>query len=235
MPTPRALCEHSILAKLFGSKGVPSLEVLEIFNLLLSNSSKQPQLVFIFSQSSLHEFLFCKFNIDKESSEAVEYYVQLLKTTILKLSSPDTHSLIKLFCNNRYPHFPLLTTVAALAVSPEQEELVRVTANQCVLLLIKLINATGVGFEYLSELQMVVYYYETVKSTMEGSDEEREENVKFLVDLILALKDNLVSQCIVMNLLANQLFFRKERAPWKVLWFLTMLYEQMTENTLFPL
>jgi hypothetical protein len=157
--TFRALCEHNILGRLFTSKGVPTLEILEIFNLLLSNSSKQPQLVFIFSQSALHEFLFTKFLIEKEATEAIEYYVQLLKTIILKISSPETHSLIKLFCNNRYPHFPLLTIVATLAVSYEQEELVRVTANQCVLLLINLMNQTQIGLEYLSELQMVVYYH----------------------------------------------------------------------------
>lgn len=53
--------------------------------------------------------------------------------------------MIKLFCNSRFPHFPLLTVVTILGVDQEMEELVRVTANQCVLLLIELLNEAQVG------------------------------------------------------------------------------------------
>lgn len=43
---------------------------------------------------------------------------------------------------------------------------------------------------------------------MEGNQEEREESVKFVVDLILALKNNVISQSILMNFITNQLFFK---------------------------
>jgi hypothetical protein len=39
------------------------------------------------------------------------------------------------------------------------DELVKITAQQCVLLLINLINSTKTGLVYLNELQMVVYFY----------------------------------------------------------------------------
>jgi len=48
--------------------------------------------------------------------------------------------MVKLFCNSRFAHFPLLTTVAVLGIEQDAEELVRVTANQCLLLLIGLLN-----------------------------------------------------------------------------------------------
>lgn len=75
--------------------------------------------------------------------------MQLLKTIILKISQPDNRSMVKLFCNSRFPHFPLLTTATLLGVEQSAEELVRVTANQCVLLLIGLLNEAQVGLEYL--------------------------------------------------------------------------------------
>jgi hypothetical protein len=58
-------------------------------------------------------------------------------------------SLIKMFCNNRYCSFPLLTQVCYLATQ-SKEELVRVTAQQCVLLLIQLLNSKQIGRGYLA-------------------------------------------------------------------------------------
>ncbi len=134
------------------------ISALEMFNLVLANTNQTNSLVYIFSQASLHEFLFSKFDLIKENSETVEYYVQLLKTIIMKMSNGNA-SLIKLFCNNRYASFPLLSHVSYLATQ-HPEELVRVTAQQCVLLLIQLLNIKNVGCGYLSELQMAVLFYE---------------------------------------------------------------------------
>lgn len=67
-------------------------------------------------------------------------------------------SLIKMFCNNRYASFPLLCQVCYLATQ-SPEELVRVTAKQCVLLLINLLNEKRVGCGYLVEVQMAVFFY----------------------------------------------------------------------------
>jgi hypothetical protein len=67
-------------------------------------------------------------------------------------------SLIKLFCNNRYSSFPLLFQITYLAVNAH-EELVKITAQQCVLLLINLLNKKKVGCGYLSEIQMAVFYH----------------------------------------------------------------------------
>lgn len=63
---------------------------------------------------------------------------------------------------------------------------------------------------------------------MEGSEEIREESAKFVVDLVLALKDNVVSQCILMNLITNQLFFKNIEEPQRILHFLGNFYDQMS-------
>lgn len=97
-------------------KHTSALETLETLNLMVANCSKMNQLVFIFSQSTLHQFLFERFSIEKENGETVEYYAQLLKAIIMKISIPGNHSLIKLFCNSRFPHFPLLTVITMLGV-----------------------------------------------------------------------------------------------------------------------
>lgn len=88
-------------------------------------------------------------------------------------------------------------------------------------------NKSKIGLEYLSELQTVVYYYEIVRNMMEGSEEQKEESLKFMVDLILALKDNIVSQCILMNLIANQLFFQNIAEPHRILQFIRNFYNQL--------
>lgn len=145
------MCEHNILQRLFSSpKSLSSLTVLQLFHLLISNTNASNDLVYIFSQPIVHEWLFEKFNIYKEREEAIEYYVQLLKTIIMKAGGEDNHFLIRLFCNKRFPTFPLLTAPTILAVSPKVDELVRITAQQCVLLLINLINTARTGLVYLN-------------------------------------------------------------------------------------
>ena len=46
-----------------------------------------------------------------------------------------------------------------LASAYNKEELVKVTASQCVLQLIAIINEKRVGKGYLTDLQMVIFYY----------------------------------------------------------------------------
>jgi hypothetical protein len=148
--------------RLFGvtARHLPTVVLLEIFHLLLANTAQQNGLVFIFSQGCVHEFLFERFVVFTEGVDAVEYYVQLLKTIVLKISSHGNNSLIKLFCNSRYPSFPLLTAVATLASADLKEELVTVTARQCLLQLAALINEKQIGRGFLTDLQMVVFLHE---------------------------------------------------------------------------
>jgi hypothetical protein len=205
-----------------------------VFNLLLANSSKSGHLVYIFSQPTLHDFLFERINIERESEETVEYFVQLLKTLILKVSGVENKSMIKLFCNGRFPHFPLLTTVVMLGVDLRHEELVRVTASQCVLLLIKLLNDTHLGLEYLSEIQMVIYFHELLDSLFEAGQEEREEHMRFIVDLILSLRNNQAALSVFMNLLTNHLLFRHAHQTHHILHFLSFLHDSLSEHAQFP-
>jgi hypothetical protein len=103
-----------------------------------------------------------------ESGEAVEYYVQLLKTIVLKISTQGNNSLIKLFCNSRYSSFPLFSVVVTLASADLKEELVTVTARQCLLQLAALINEKQVGRGFLTDLQMAVFLYEFTTKMQEG-------------------------------------------------------------------
>lgn len=135
--------------------------------MLLSNTSKQSDLVYIFSQPILHEYLFEKFNIYRENGDAIEYYIQLLKTIILKISTTDNQTLLKLFCNNRFPSFPLLAVVTILGTNLSKEVLVKITAHQCVLLLISLMIKNKTGLSYLVDLQMIVFYFELTRELIE--------------------------------------------------------------------
>ena len=210
------------------------MPILETFNLLLANSGKPGHLVYLFSQPTLHDFLFDRIQYEREDSETIEYYVQLLKTITLKLSSPEHRSMIKLFCNSRAPHFPLLTVSLILGAEQKLEELVRVTANQCVLLLIGAVNDTEIGLEYLSEIQFMVYFHSFVDSLFSGNEENCLEQLRFAVDLMLSLKRNTISLVIFMNLLTNHLLFRHGFLPPKIIRFLISLHESMNENHLFP-
>ena len=91
------------------------LLVLELFNLILANTSQTNSLVYIFSQASLHEYLFETFKVEESNGEVVEYYIQLLKTIVYKINNGHG-SLIKLFCNNKYSSFPLLCQTTFLAI-----------------------------------------------------------------------------------------------------------------------
>lgn len=57
----------------------------------------------------------------------------------MKISEHEENkSLIKMFCNNKYPNFPLLTYTTILA--SDTNELIKVTAQQCILILVGMIN-----------------------------------------------------------------------------------------------
>jgi hypothetical protein len=188
--------------KLFGStaRHLPVVVLLEIFHLLLANTTQPNNLVFIFSQGCVHDFLFERFGGFAEGVEAVEYYVQLLKTIVLKISAQGNNSLIKLFCNSRYPSFPLFSAVVTLASSDHREELVRVTARQCLLQLTALINEKQVGRGYLTDLQMVVFLYEFTSSMQEGDEEGQ---LKYLTDLLFALRDNPIALSLLLSAFTN--------------------------------
>lgn len=43
-----------------------------------------------------------------------------------------------MFCNSKYPTFPIFTYVTLLAI--DKNELIRVTAQQCILILLRILN-----------------------------------------------------------------------------------------------
>jgi hypothetical protein len=169
--------------------------VLELFHLLLANTAQTDCLVYVFSQPSLHAFFFQHFRLEQQPPELVEYYAQLLKTIVLKVNSGQA-SLIKLFCNNRHPCFPLLAQATSLAAHAT-EELVKVTAQQCVLLLIGLLARKRVGEGYLVEAQLALFYHEVTLQLLPAAD--REGAIKYVVDLVTALQTCPASVGMLMN------------------------------------
>lgn len=119
---------------------------------------------------------------------------------MLKISSQGNNSLIKLFCNTRYPSFPLFSAVVTLASADHKEELVRVTARQCLLQLTALINEKQVGRGYLTDLQMAVFLYEFTSSMQEGDEEG---HLKYMTDLLFALRDNPISLSLLLSAFTN--------------------------------
>ena len=95
--------------------------------------------------------------------------MQLLKAIIMKMINGHS-SLIKLFCNNRYSSFPLLCQITFLAVHA-QEQLVKITAQQCVLLLINLLTLKKTGCGYLAEIQMGVFFHELTLGVCERASD----------------------------------------------------------------
>lgn len=135
-----------------------------------------------------------------EAVEAVEYYVQLLKTIVLKISLQGNNSLIKLFCNSRYPSFPLFSAVATLAAADLKEELVIVTARQCLLQLAALINEKQIGKGFLTDLQMAVFLHEFTSGMHEGDEEGQ---LKYIADLLFALRNNPTSLSLLLSAFTN--------------------------------
>jgi len=60
-----------------------------------------------------------------------------------------------------------LFTACTLLGNYGKEELVRITAHQCVLLMIGLMDSNGVGLKYLVDLQIIVFYFELTKDIVE--------------------------------------------------------------------
>lgn len=99
----------------------------------------------------------------------------------------------------------------------------RVTAHQCLLLLVNLINEKQTGRAYLTELQMVVFYYELVCSIVEDLAKEDDGSLRYLVDLIYALRQNASSLSILMNIVVNVVIVRHLNEGSAVLAFLRKL------------
>lgn len=119
----------------------------------------------------------------------------------MKISeNEDNKSLIKLFCNNKYPTFPILTNSTLLATDPN--ELVKVTAQQCVLIIIGMINAQQLFTTYLYEMPMLVLFAKiSTEYLIEGADQEG--IMKYLADLVFELRKNSVPLLLLANIISN--------------------------------
>jgi hypothetical protein len=147
----------------------------------------------------------------------------------MKLSQHGNASLIKLFCNNRFVTFPLLTVATILSTKLMSEVLVRVTAQQCVLLLLNLINTKGVGKAYLQEMQILVFYHE-ITSDIAEEEKDREGMLKYLVDLIFALVPNPISLSLLLNCLCNNLISKNLNHPNRIISFFIHFKQHMLEH-----
>lgn len=193
------------------------MAALECLHLLLANTSKENELVYCLSQPTLHQFLFQVFDYRKEEPEALEYYVQLLKAILIKMGDKQP-ALLQLFCNSRFPSFPLLSACACIATLPACDELVRVTAQQGVLLLANLCDRLSTATAYFHELQMLVFYVELVNSMAEELEKGGEELLGYLCDLLLALKNNTTAVSLLMNVVTNKLIVQQLETGMALQW-----------------
>lgn len=87
----------------------------------------------------------------------------------MKLEQENNSSLLKLFCNSKYSSFPLLTNclILSIKINVPKEELVRVTAQHCLLEIIHIINKKKLGQHYLVNLHIIIIYYEVIQELIE--------------------------------------------------------------------
>lgn len=166
----------------------------------MTNTKAEQELVYMLSQNVLHEYLFSS-SILKRDSEFVEYYVQLLKTILMKISEHEQNkSLLRMFCNNKYPNFPLLTYSTILAC--DANELIRVTAQQCILILVGMINEKKLYEMYLSEPPLMIFIVRLATEFLKV-DSDHEGICKYLADLMYELRNNRKSLFLVSNIVCN--------------------------------
>jgi hypothetical protein len=114
--------------------------------------------------------------------------------------------------------------VTLLGSSLIKETLVKVTAYQCVLILIRILNEKQVGRAYLNDMQIVVFYFEVGKQLAEGQ-EDREGMLKYVVDLIYTLRNNSNSLSLLLNTLTNLMIIKHANDIAKTILFLREISE----------
>jgi hypothetical protein len=131
----------------------------------------------------------------------IEYYIQLIKTILMKISeNPDNRLLIRMFCNTKYPNFPLLTYISILAA--DTNELIGVTAQQCILILVDMINENKMYSIYLCEPPMLTFVARLATEFIKPNS-DREGICKYLADLMYEMKSSEVPLMLISNILCN--------------------------------
>lgn len=178
---------------------------LENLNLLLANTKIPSELVYFLSQTCLHTYLFGE-GVLGQGGEFIEYYIQLLKTILLKISeNEENRSFIKLFCNNKYPSFPILNNCSILA--SDNNELVRVTAQQCVLIIVGMLNERQQYTGYLCEMPMLSFFAQVACEYLNPAA-DHEGVAKFIADLLYELRRNSVPLLLLNNIVCNVIFIQ---------------------------
>ena len=216
----------AILFNATSKKDVPPLVVLQCFHLILANSTQLETLVYLFSLPALHSFLLTSLNWQED--DTVEYLVQLLKSIIMRMQGASK-SLIKMFINSRHPSFPLLTAATTLATHPLHDQLVTITARQCVLLLVGVLDEKDVARNYLSDLQMMVFFHQITIEINQEDQKDKEGLIKYLAELFLALHHTPSAQALLLSTSLNINIIRMMHSPPTVLNFVTTFLSHLTE------
>jgi hypothetical protein len=105
-----------------------------------------------------------------------------------------------MFCNTKYPNFPLLTFTTILA--GDFNELIKVTAQQCILILVSMINEKKIYSIYLSEPPMLVFVVRLATEFLKP-ETDHEGICKYFADLMYELRSNQVPLLLISNILCN--------------------------------
>lgn len=90
--------------------------------------------------------------------------------------------------------------MVTIASADLKEELVIITARQCLLQLVALINEKQVGRGFLTDLQMAVFLHEFTSGMQEGDEEG---HLKYIADLLFALRNNPTSLSLLLSAFTN--------------------------------
>lgn len=140
-------------------------------------------------------------NTLENDDEYIEYLSQLFKTIIMRIKESERSvDLIYLFYNTKFPNFPLFSYSTLLAIN--KSELVRVTSQQCVLLIINMFSQKKLNSNFLAELPMLMMVYQLI-SEFTSPKCDQDGLMKFLTDLLFELRHFRMVLLLINNFIFN--------------------------------
>lgn len=122
------------------------IQLLQTMSLLLLNVKKETSLYFLFSNNSINQLINNNNNLDFSDEEILSYYVSLMKSIALRLSSET----IQFFINDKNPnYFPLFNQ--SIRFFDHHDRMVRIAVRTITLSTFKLYNSSSGLRKFLTD------------------------------------------------------------------------------------
>ena len=122
------------------------IQLLQTMSLLLLNVKKETSLYFLFSNNSINQLINNNNNLDFSDEEILSYYVSLMKSIALRLSSET----IQFFINDKNPnYFPLFNQ--SIRFFDHHDRMVRIAVRTITLSTLKLFNSSSGLRKFLTD------------------------------------------------------------------------------------